>query len=712
MVDWYKETVAPDKPKQAKPTKGVDWYAETVKDADPFKATEAYGPVGGDREQVPMGVRTVMDTADPLGFVDRFKAGMIEDPEAQRAFYASRRFPNLPPEQAAARYGSVRGETVYLDESGALRRENEGPSFTPGDTAKFLGGYVGPFVGGAVGGAMGGAPGAALGGAAGVAARKLGGLSLGDRQTSLSNAFDMAAEAVLQAAGWKLGEKIGEATVDRRVARDALSFDKKKTEQLIAAAKQYGIDLTPGEASNLGSLLSQQKRYGQSFDDAGDTVREFLRNRAEQVDEAVTGFIGSPPPAVTLGARAREVGAQAIDDARAARTAASRSAYRVATGPGVMVRAGGDAASGQTGELSQLLKDPVIADAMKVAGLDPEYGVTQAGTYSMRRMDAVKKILDDRIEAASTAAGETGRRGTLSTLTAAKQKLVGFLDKQYPVYKEARQAFETASPAVEEVASGLEGMLAGLKDTSLAGAARRVFTATDVEPRDIAALRRQFVSQGREGDWDGLLNQFLRFQWGGKATRDIQTGPNINAGANFRNAVFGTKNQKLIMREAMGPQRFAAFEKLMDVLEATGRAAGGQSWTESALAAGKAERVAAAPILGREGGIIPGARQLADWWTDLKVSDWRSTMAKVITSPDAITELEKLRVLRGMSPTNKDALRIVTSALTKAGVYGPASLVAGQQPDATPQALASEQRQPQPRSGNEMPPSRRASSKR
>jgi hypothetical protein len=141
------------------------------------------------------------------------------------------------------------------------------------------------------------------------------------------------------------------------------------------------------------------------------------------------------------------------------------------------------------------------------------------------------------------------------------------------------------------------------------------------------------------------------------------------------------------MRAAMGPSRFETFQKLMDVLEATGRVKTGQSITAFATEAAKTERAMVAPLAGRSGGVVPGLEQLKGWWTDAKVGRWREDLARAITSPDSIRELEKLKRIKG-SPGSKAAIEIVSNALTKAGVYGPARALEDGPPDSMPPLTA------------------------
>lgn len=655
---------------------------------DPFDAAEQYygaGPKqGGTFEtaggQMP-GVPTLSDTDTPMGVMDRMQSGTIEDPQAKLEFFASRRFPQLPPQEAVKRYGYVGGEPVYLDDSGGLRRENEGDAFIPGNMAAWLGANALPIIGSTVGGVVGAGPaGAALGGAAGKAYTKIAGQALGDKQSALSNTVDLAAEGLLNAAGWKAGDMFGKAVFEGRVARDAGKFQKPDALALIQKAKEFGIDLTPAEASNLGSLISQQQRLGMGFDEAGDTIRQFLQKRTGQVDDAVSGFIGKPPPATTVGGYARDVGKQAIDDAVAARTTASGSNYRIIQKANPSI---------PDADMQALESDRLIRGYIDRALNDPELGLEGQPRNSFRVLDQAQKLMRDQADKVGKA-GEKFRAGNVS---GGRKQLLSTLEKTAPGYLEANAVFSRQSAPVDEMTSTLEGALSRVKDPGLKDAANSIFQGSNIGPREVASVRRQFVSQGKEKEWNDVLNHWLRSNWEGPATKDVQAGANFSAGANFRKAVFGTKNQKQIMREAMGPDRYATFEKLMDVLEATGRVQRGQSMTEPAQQAARAEMREAAPIVDKMRG-VGGLGGLRDWWIDTKVGDWRATLAKAITSPDGVLELEKLRKLKGLDPGSKNAISIVTNALTKAGVYAPASALGiGQPADELPPQLTQRARQ-------------------
>ena len=645
---------------------------------DPFDAAEAhyasgYAP-GVDASGAPRGVPKLENTDQPLGFVDRLQGGMISNPGSQLEFFAGKRFPNMPVTEAIARYGRINGDPVYRADSGALMRENAGDAgIFHGDVAGFIGKHAGPAIGGTVGGILGGAPGAALGGAAGRAGTQLAAQTMGDEQTAGANAFDIAVEGFLNGIGWKAGEMIGGAMTERKMVRDIAKFDKTGARQLQSMAKsKFGIDLTPAEASNLGSLINEQTRLGVGMDEAGNAIKSFLTRRREQIDEAVTQFIGNPPPATAVGENIRATGKAAIADAKKTRREIARPEYEaVVSRENLLPRE----------FMKEWEHDAVMQRAFRDVRNEGLFVGESVPDDSLLMVDAVKKHLDGMVSKAV----KEGDNGRATALRGRRDKMVSLADKHFPQYAKAREAFAGASPEVNALEKGIEGTVSRIKDSGLKRATRTVLSATENNADEVAKLRLQFETRGKEGEWDDVLNTYLRQIWEGPSTKDVQGGPNPMAGANFRNALLGTKAKRDIMRAAMGKQRYGVFSDLMDVLQATGRVPNRQSMTEPAQQAAKREMAEASPIFGRSGTGLPVLGALRNWWVDMQTAGWRDALAAAVTSPDSIRELEKLNRLRG-SPGSKAAIEIVTTALTKAGVMTPASALR-QPADDIPQPL-------------------------
>lgn len=656
-MDWYQEMV---QDMVHKPTIGepldipepskaeTDWYQEMTSDPtfNPAWGDDAsHETLTGEFLPGPLHGPKPIDAQTPADITTSMKAGMMEDRDKKIEIYAAARFPDLPLEEAVKRYGVVNGDIVFVGDHGKLEKET-------GAISEFAGEQGLP-IAGAIAGVPGGPVGVAVGGMGGLATRKLTAMGMGDNQTSLGNAVDVAVEGILNAVGWKAGKMIS-SSVDRNVVRDLSQFDKKIAEQVIQKGKELGIDLTPAEASQLGSLISQQTRLGMGFDEAGDTLRKFYLQRANQVDDAVNTFIGDTPSSTVAGAEARDAAGNIIKNAKNARKEAAKPLYDSNVNAENIL---------PEKEMDELMADDVIREAIYDVKEKSVWGVMDDPINSVSVVDAAKKQLDDQIETAIRA----GRNNEARILTEKKNKLVGFADTYYPGYKEARTIYAGKSPEVDALEDGVVGVLAKVKDPKLLKAADKFFNATDIDAQDVLNIRHQFKKSGNMKEWDNFLNSWLRKEW--ESIKPTLSGEDIGSGGKLAIKIFGSKRQKDVMQAAMGPQRFAAFKKLMEVLEATGRVPKTQSITQPATQAAKDEMREAAPAASMVGENLFAPVQLRQWWLDTKSRDWRSKMADVITNPDSIKELEKLRKLKNLKPSSKNAISIVTTALTKAGVY-------------------------------------------
>jgi len=575
--------------------------------------------------------------------LEQVKQGAVDDFDTKIKRYATIRFPK--DKNAVDRYGVVDGNIVYYDEeSGALKREED----ILGKATEFISRIAPATAGGIVGGLTGGPGGAALGGAGGEAWRKNAGFALGDPQTVLGNVTDIGVEGVLNAAGWKIGEMGGTKIMNRKAVSDLEKFDRPQTIAIIAKSKDMGIDLTPAEASNLGSLISQQTRLGMSFDDAGDIIKKFYQERVGQVDDAVSSFVGKPPPSSVVGERSREVGKQYVDDAYAARESAAGPMYSMARNKNLIPEK----------EFMQFETDDYIRGMIDKSVSDPKYGLMDTPRNSLEVIDQTKKLIDDEI-------GELVRKGRsneVRILTQKKNQMLDLANKKFPGYKDARDMFAGQTPQIKEAESSLLGQISKIGDERLSTVTNKILGSKDIDVTDVVDARRIFASQNKEAVWNDLVNVYLRKTWQG--IKPTQAGGEIGSGAKFKQLVFGSKSQQEIMEAAIGPKRFGAFKDLMDVLEATGRVPKGQSMTEPAQQAAKREAIEVSPL-------VSSAKMdlnLRQWWVDTKVQDWQTQIAKVITTPGAIKELERLKKLRQLSPSNQTKINIVTTALTRAGV--------------------------------------------
>lgn len=630
---------------------------------------------------------TPIPSGSPTGGLDAMKAGMFTDPDSLVRNLAAKRFPNEPIEQAVQRYGVVDGDLVYREPvSGQLRTEFSG-------FGEFLRGVteIGPAIaGGALGFAAGGPVGAAAGGAGAEGWRRIGGMLAGDEQESglpdldairgryaaqlrdagiedtryepdpnaevpilpTGNFGAMLKEMLINYVGAKLGGGYTKNVRNRLVARDIDAFSGADAQRLIAVANRHGIQLTPAEATNLGSLINRQTMLGNNMDEAGDIMRRFYGDRAEQVQGAVDEFIGRSASPVTAGVRARDVARVAKGDLEAARSSAARPFYRMTVGRDQLV---------PEREFMELESDDIIRGYIDKVTQDPNLRLLDAPRNStavihaagvQMREDMAKPTLN------STSMGRTAK----GNVSAARDKLLKTMERTFGPYNEARTVFRNQSPPVEAMDQTLMGAIAETKKVSdLAKIPDKIMRDGLNDPALVADWRRQFATQGKQTEWDDLVAGYLRKTWEGMTENK---GSELVDGAMWRKAVFGTQAKRKALREALGPERYRAASDLMEVLAATGRAPLKNSQTAMAEDAKVAIRREAAPILSAVKNWM--RLNFGDAVIDWKTREWEAVIARALTSPTAMDDLANLSILRKASPNEERAIAAVGTILARA----------------------------------------------
>lgn len=595
---------------------------------------------------------------DPAGMIDAARFATIEDPQVRIQKFAESRFPDEPPEVREGRYRVVDGDVVYRGPDGKIYPEISGPGATIAD---FAGKSFLPMAGAILGTMMGGPVGGAALGMGGLGWTKTAGLAQGDRQDSDKNAKDILLQGAVDYAVPAAGGKIVEKFANRRAARDVISFDRAATQRLMDSARRHGVTLTPAEASNLGSLINQQTRYGRGMDEAGDVMKKFYGDRAEQVAAAVEDFIGTTPGKMATGEAATKTASGIIRGAEKARSKAVAPTYKaLMQSDGAMVP--------RVEFMQDLSEDTYLGEVIKKVKSDPKWMTSDGVNISklpenhLAVIDRAKKYLDSEMK------GLQKGDPLMAMLQDRKRTLLSHADAAFPEYKAIRAQYAGMSPEVDALKEGLIGQVAKLKGTKV-DKASRVFLDESADPARIGMARSEFLRAGKAKEWDDLTNTWLQDHWSkANSGRTVKEA----AGARFAEQVFGTPGKRAMLKEAVGPKRYKALEDLVEVLEATGRVAKGQSMTQPAQEAAKAEAREVAPVVSfaREVDVTRPLEALGNWWVENRTGNWRASLAKAITSPEAVKELDKLKVLRKLSPGSKRKTEVVLQALTKAGVIG------------------------------------------
>lgn len=123
---------------------------------------------------------------------------------------------------------------------------------------------------------------------------------------------------------------------------------------------------------------------------------------------------------------------------------------------------------------------------------------------SVKVLDRVKKVLDDKIESAI----RTGDKELAKVYQKSKIKLVKELDKTSPNYKKARNIYSEDAPAIQKLANSAIGKIANMDDKSLYSVSSTIFDPVRTSPAQLAKYRDEIAKAAPEV-WNGLIRNEL-----------------------------------------------------------------------------------------------------------------------------------------------------------------------------------------------------------
>jgi len=467
---------------------------------------------------------------------------------------------------------------------------------------------------------------------------------------------------------------------ERRLARDIAQVDPKLVASLRAKSGQYGIPLTPGELTNLSSLLGQQKVMG-NVAESSKVMQQFYKEREAKVQSAVDDYL-STISQVEDAAVAGNRGVAALESQKqkliADRDAAVTPIYEKAFELSVPVNTAPvlnqidnmlktqpptGRAAGYLRKIKDLLQKPEIdAEGNTLKTFVPEDRLPNLQN-SKFEIDAMFK------EDAFSSLDKTVQ----AKLTAIKNNLLEQMGKENPDYIAANRAFERLSQPINEFNERITGVsLMQMSPDNLKNFANRIFA--NPSPGTIRYAKQQIVAGGGEEAWNAVTRAFLEEQWTlAKKPAKTQQGLKLDTGNTWQNIIIGDPKQMKAMQAALSPDQFKALRDLAEVLEAAGRAkklgsdtAFNQLVTEemfknppiTSITTGVARTV---------GGIKldQPAKVLADWAIRKDAAVNAEQIAKIITSPDGINRLKELRK---MSPTSAKRWAGTAQLLTDYGM--------------------------------------------
>jgi len=648
---------------EAKPTKKSGGYYEMLSSGAELKQGEPdfmASPTSN--------VSPINDPSKMAGMGTQAVASLPTDMKARAGYFAKKRFPDDP--NAISRYGIQDERLFYTGDDGKMYFEEPKLSTSPTEVAKYAASTAGPslpFAGSIAGGIIdapgGGIPGAALGAAAGDEMRQA--LAAGLVGDTGFSPLQTAKEAGAAAFGQGLGLGFGKM-LNRGVPRDINLLDNPEAQagisKLQSDSEKLGISLTPGEITNLRSLRSQQNYLGDTSRSADIMGDFYTRRNTVEVPAATQRMLSeiSPVESVEVGAKNLQQGATAaIEAAKAERSAASSDLYKEVFPKRISPNLLTNISEGNN----------IINNAIKGARRDEvtQYYINkyeqetgkEIADNSVGFLDAVKQSLDGKAKAAAA----SGNNKAAKAYSDSAEQLRAKIDSMVPKYGEARAAYAGESPAVDALAKGEVGLVKDAGQTNLDRIPKLIFESG---PDAVKANRAAYVKAGKEQEWNDGLRSYLQSNFD-KASKEFKTG-NVNPGASFRASVFGTAKQKAAMKNAMSDEQWAGFNRLMDVLEASGRVTVGGSRTHFA---GEMEKEMSSKAMGISGKVAqnvldaPGIpRRLGQWVKEMKAGNYNENIANIITSPQA---MEELKALKYYKPGSLKAMAVVSQVLTQYG---------------------------------------------
>ena len=617
-------------------------------------------------------------------FTTLFKAGFVDNPEAQIPIFARSRFPDLPEQEAIARYGMTEdGNIVFRNERGVFQPETPATFLSQAkNLAARTGSSTPSIVMGSIG-ALGGPGIAALGAGGGEAIRKLvGHLVFDEPQTALGNALDIGLETVLGAAGevgsgiftGAVNKTLGLGTKPKRVLRDLIRSEvKTATPTEIAArregavlvkaiqdpeemarlqdlATKHGIDLNIAEVAGSRDLLSLFNLLG-DLDNTADLIQQFKKTQNLQIQNAIPNFldtIAAETNPFQVGNDIVRASRDAIKGLKSDRAKLTKPFYDKAFASREDILINTDPAIGEIDDLLTQFADPKKDPSGRALLAIKDQLIKSEG--DIVKLDRLKRSGMDTIlnqkKADPTLRGEIQR---------VKNNLVDAMDIQNPSYAQARLVHGLNSPPVEAAEKGLTGALAKLEGDNVQGAAVQLLASKNSRPEAVKRAKALIGNENPEA-WNAAVRDFLQFKF--EALKDSQISDISNIGGALRKAVFGNENQRKIMKEALSPQQFKNLSDFMDVLQKTGLTFGKESATATRQEQLKGlqrtfgseiAKTATRPLRTPE-------RVIADRIDEFRFKRGTRQIAELLLSPDAETQIKQMKLL---SPRSEQLIKQV-----------------------------------------------------
>jgi hypothetical protein len=348
--------------------------------------------------------------------------------------------------------------------------------------------------------------------------------------------------------------------------------------RLMMDARQRGIDLTWPEAvqqvTNNGTRLGDLQRVAENSEGGGAKMRDFYKNRPQQIDDAAAMEFDRIGPAASperIGPRVQQAAKGDMEAVNAGINSQTRPLYSASNADAIPAN-------------HPALADPAFAEAVRSIRSDPVLGprFQNVADNSVQMIDAAQKVMRDQAEALNIP-GQGLNRYKSSLVGDARTQVMDEAKASSPAYDQAlREQAQLRDRYLNPLEEGPTGKLAATSDVGQQ--TRAMFPAQPQAGSDAGVARAmRGINRRDPGAAESFIRQHLETEFQ-KATQRLQGGPNQMGGAKFASSLTGNAQQRANLNAALralphGAQIIRGFDRFLKILEATGKRSAPNSTT-------------------------------------------------------------------------------------------------------------------------------------
>jgi len=410
---------------------------------------------------------------------------------------------------------------------------------------------------------------------------------------------------------------LGKKVFERFTQPDVFSFDKQTPNKLKELADEKGIQLTPAEQTNLGSLITQEEQL-QSLPQTTTLFKKFITDRQQEqiipnIEKVIANITGNKPleSRYTLGIKSQKNLADFLESLIEKRKKTTAPIYKEAEALSLPVKTNQaittiddylKTAKGNQKSLLEGIKktfyepittvNPKKANEIKLeidslqqnlSKLDPtnkeQKVLIEDLQKQINKSTALlnSKVLDDRTEAVQNVKFFIDSKIKDKTFSSLDAKIQGQINQirtnvtdalqTNPKMRLADQKFAELSKPIDEFKAKL-GNVSRTQDATIDNFLDRHIL--QAEPEQIAYLKN-IVKNSDPDLWQNMKGRVLQEFYEKASKVNPKSGENLRIGATFGNLLKGDPNTRKVLKATFEKDEFDALQDFALLLQATGR---------------------------------------------------------------------------------------------------------------------------------------------